>query len=204
MQPKHPRDSETIMSELMMPQHANIMGNVFGGVVLSLVDRVAAVAAIRHASKPCVTVSVDKVDFKEPIHVGELLTAYARVNFAGRSSMEVGVKIIAENVLTGVKRHTNSCYVTYVALDEQGVPTQVPPIVPETPDEKRRPRCRRSYPRRPMKSGDTTEPPSGAPLGSWIADTIRGQVNKNCGLRISDCGFDDRSSNPQSAIDNPQ
>ena len=112
MQPKHPRDSETIMSELMMPQHANIMGNVFGGVVLSLVDRVAAVAAIRHASKPCVTVSVDKVDFKEPIHVGELLTAYARVNFAGRTSMEVGVKIIAENVLTGVRRHTNSCYVT--------------------------------------------------------------------------------------------
>src|SRR5438876_6684258 len=138
MQPKHPRDSETIMSELMMPQHANIMGNVFGGVVLSLVDRVAAVAAIRHASKPCVTVSVDKVDFKEPIHVGELLTAYARVNFAGRSSMEVGVKIIAENVLTGGRRHTNSCYVTYVALDEQGVPTQVPPIVPETADEKRR------------------------------------------------------------------
>jgi len=138
MQPKHPRDSETITSELMMPQHANIMGNVFGGVILSLVDRVAAVAAIRHASKPCVTVSVDKVDFKEPIHVGELLTAYSRVNFAGRTSMEVGVKIIAENVLTGEKRHTNSCYVTYVALDDTGVPTEVPPIVPETPDEKRR------------------------------------------------------------------
>src|SRR5213596_1642729 len=93
---------------------------------------------VTHASKPCVTVSVDKVDFKEPIHGGELLTAYARVNFAGRTSMEVGVKIIAENVLTGVRRHTNSCYVTYVALDEQGVPTQVPPIVPETADEKRR------------------------------------------------------------------
>jgi len=131
------RDSETIMSELMMPQHANIMGNVFGGVILSLVDRVAAVAAIRHASKPCVTVSVDKVDFKEPIHVGELLTAYARVNFAGRSSMEVGVKIIAENVLTGVRRHTNSCYVTYVALDGQACRLSAA-IVPETPDEKRR------------------------------------------------------------------
>ena len=138
MHAKHPRESETVMSELMMPQHANIMGNVFGGVVLALVDRVAAVAAIRHAGKPCVTVSVDKVDFREPIHVGELLTAYARVNFAGRTSMEVGVKIIAENVLTGDKRHTNSCYVTYVALDDKGVPTGVPPIVPETPDEKRR------------------------------------------------------------------
>src|SRR5919109_4946799 len=135
---RHPRESEAIMTELMMPNHANIMGNVFGGHILSLVDRVAAVAAIRHARKPCVTVSVDKVDFREPIHVGELVTAYARVNFAGRTSMEVGVKIIAENVLTGERRHTNSCYVTYVALDDKGVPTQVPPIVPETPDEKRR------------------------------------------------------------------
>jgi len=138
MQARHPRESEAIMSELMMPQHANIMGNVFGGVILSLVDRVAAVAAIRHARKPCVTVSVDKVDFKEPIHVGELLTAHARVNYAGRTSMEVGVKIIAENVLSGERRHTNSCYVTYVALDDHGQPTEVPPVVPETPDEKRR------------------------------------------------------------------
>ena len=138
MTARHPRDSETVMSELMMPQHANIMGNVFGGVILSLVDRVAAVCAIRHASRQCVTVSVDKVDFKEPIHVGELITAYARVNFAGRTSMEVGVKIIAENVLTGQRRHTNSCYVTYVALDNNGVPTEVPSITPETPDEKRR------------------------------------------------------------------
>jgi len=138
MQPRHPRESEAVLTELMMPHHANIMGNVFGGHILSLVDRVAAVAAIRHSRKPCVTVSVDKVDFKEPIHVGELVTALARVNFAGHSSMEVGVKIIAENVLTGDKRNTNSCYVTYVALDDKGQPTEVPPILPETPDEKRR------------------------------------------------------------------
>ncbi|PYO35585.1 MAG: acyl-CoA thioesterase, partial [Gemmatimonadetes bacterium] len=96
MKGRHPRDSETVMSELMMPQHANIMGNVFGGVVLALVDRVAAVAAIRHSHRQCVTVSVDKVDFREPIHVGELLTAYARVNFAGKTSMEVGVKVLSE------------------------------------------------------------------------------------------------------------
>ena len=138
MPKKHPQESETVMSELMMPQHANVMGNVFGGVILAFVDRVAAVAAIRHAGRQCVTVSVDKVDFKEPIHVGELVTAYARVNYAGRTSMEVGVKIIAENVLSGEKHHTNSCYVTYVALDDTGVPTPVPPIVPETADEKRR------------------------------------------------------------------
>ena len=135
---RHPRESESVLTELMMPNHANLMGNVFGGHILSLVDRVAAVAAIRHAQKPCVTVSVDKVDFKEPIHVGELVTAFARVNFAGRTSMEVGVKIVAENVLTAEKRHTNSCYVTYVALDENGQPTPVAPIVPETADEKRR------------------------------------------------------------------
>lgn len=138
MQARHPSESEAIMAELMMPQHANVMGNVFGGVILALVDRVAAVCAIRHSRRPCVTVSVDKVDFREPIHVGELITAYARVNFAGKTSMEVGVKIVAENVLTGEKRHTNSCYVTYVALDEAGQPTEVPPILPQTEDEKRR------------------------------------------------------------------
>ena len=138
MKSRHPRESEAVLTELMMPHHANIMGNVFGGHILSLVDRVAAVAAIRHSRRPCVTVSVDKVDFREPIRVGELVTAFARVNFAGRTSMEIGVKVIAENVMSGDKRHTNSCYLTYVALDEAGAPTPVPPVVPETPDEKRR------------------------------------------------------------------
>jgi len=135
---RHPRESESVLTELMMPHHANVMGNVFGGHLLSLVDRVAAVAAIRHSRRQCVTVSVDKVDFREPIRVGELVTASARVNFAGRTSMEIGVKVIAENVLTGEKRHTNSCYLTYVALDDSGEPTAVPPVLPETPDEKRR------------------------------------------------------------------
>jgi acyl-CoA hydrolase len=138
MQGRHPRESEVVISELMMPQHANVMGNVFGGVLLGLVDKVAAVAAVRHARRPCVTVSVDRVDFREPIRVGELVTAFGRVNFAGRTSMEVGVKVIAENVLTGDRRHTNSCYLTYVALDDDGRPTAVPPVIPETEDEKRR------------------------------------------------------------------
>jgi acyl-CoA hydrolase len=138
MQGRHPGESEAVMSELMMPQHANIMGNVFGGVILALVDRVAAVSAMRHARRQCVTVSVDKVDFREPIHVGELITAYARVNFAGHTSMEVGVKIEAENVLSGEKRHTNSCYITYVALDDNGQPAEVPPILPQTDEEKAR------------------------------------------------------------------
>ena len=136
--PKPVRDSVTTMSELMMPNMANNMGNVFGGVILSLVDRVAAVAATRHARRPCVTVSVDQVDFKEPIYLGELVTAQASVNFTGRTSMEVGVRIESENLLTGKKRGTNSCYVTYVAVDERGKPTPVPPVVPETEEEKRR------------------------------------------------------------------
>lgn len=126
------------MSELMMPNMANNMGNVFGGVILSLVDRAAAVAATRHARKPCVTVSVDRVDFHEPIFLGELVTALASVNFTGRTSLEVGVRIEAENLLTGRRRHTNSCYVTYVAVDEKGRPTPVAPVLPESEDEKRR------------------------------------------------------------------
>lgn len=138
MDERHPHDSEATMTELMMPHHANVLGNVFGGVVLSLVDRVAAVAAMRHARRTCVTVSVDKVDFREPIRIGELVTACARVNFTGRTSMEVGVKVEAEDVITGEKRHTNSCYVTLVALDEHGRPAAIPELVPQTEEEQRR------------------------------------------------------------------
>jgi acyl-CoA hydrolase len=138
--------SQAVMTELMMPQHANNLGNVFGGVILSLIDRVAAVAATRHARGPCVTVSVDRVDFLEPIHLGELVTAYASVNYAGHTSMEVGVRIEAENLLTGERRHTNSCYVTYVAIDVHGRPTAVPPVRPETEGEQRR--CRAAEQRR--------------------------------------------------------
>jgi uncharacterized protein (TIGR00369 family) len=130
--------SQTVMSELMMPQHANNLGNVFGGVILSLIDRVAAVAATRHAHGPCVTVSIDRVDFLLPIHLGELVTAHASVNYAGRTSMEVGVRIEAENLLTGERRHTNSCYVTYVAIDAHGRPAPVAPVRPETEAERRR------------------------------------------------------------------
>jgi acyl-CoA hydrolase len=126
------------MTELMMPHMANLLGNVFGGVILSLVDRVAAVAAIRHAGGPCVTVSVDQVDFKEPIHVGELVVAKASVNYVGRTSMEVGVQIHAEDVPTGKRRHTNTCYVTFVAIDNEGRPRRVASVVPESSEEQRR------------------------------------------------------------------
>lgn len=138
LNPKPPQLSHSTMTELMMPNMANSLGNVFGGVILSLVDRVAAVAAIRHARGPCVTVSVDRVDFREPIHVGELVTARASVNHVGRTSMYVGVRVEAENIMSGTVRHTNSCYLTFVAIDEQGMPVPVPPLFPQTAEEKRR------------------------------------------------------------------
>jgi uncharacterized protein (TIGR00369 family) len=126
------------MSELMMPNMANNLGQVFGGVILSLVDRVAAVAAIRHARQSCVTVSVDRVDFHEPIHLGELVIARASVNYVGRTSMEVGVRIEAEDLVTGVRRHTNSCYVTFVAIGTDGHPVPVRPLLLETEEDRRR------------------------------------------------------------------
>jgi len=125
-------------SEIMMPQHANNLGHVFGGVILSMMDRTSAVAAIRHSRSDCVTVSVDRVDFREPIHLGELVIMKASVNFVGRTSMEVGVRIEAENLVSGNRRHTNSCYLTFVAIDDNGRPVEVPSLVTETADERRR------------------------------------------------------------------
>jgi acyl-CoA hydrolase len=132
------RESQHESSEMMMPQHANNLGHVFGGVILSMLDRVAAVAAIRHARQNCVTVSVDRVDFREPIHLGDLVVMRASVNYVGRTSMEVGVRVEAENLATGERRHTNSCYLTFVAIDKNHRPVQIPPVTPETEDEKRR------------------------------------------------------------------
>lgn len=151
LEPRPCAASQATMTELMMPHMANNLGNVFGGVVLSLVDRVAAVAAIRHARNPCVTVSFDRVDFHEPIYLGELLIARSSVNFVGRTSMEVGVRIEAENLLTGDKRHTNSCYVTFVAIDKEGKPVPVPPVLAETAVEKRRYEAARERRRRRLE-----------------------------------------------------
>jgi acyl-CoA hydrolase len=138
MDGKPPRLSHTTIAEVMMPHMANTLGNVHGGVLLGMMDRVAAVSAIRHAQRICVTVSVDRVHFREPIHLGELVTMNSSVNYAHRTSIEVGVRVTAENLLSGVKRHTNSCYLTFVALDENGRPAEVPPVLPETEEEKAR------------------------------------------------------------------
>ena len=122
----------------MMPQHANVLGHVFGGVMLSMMDTTAAVSAIRHARMACVTVSVDRVDFREPIHVGDLVVMKSSVNFVGKTSMEIGVRVETENLVTGLRRHTNSCYLTFVAINRDGKPVPVPPLKPETEDELRR------------------------------------------------------------------
>jgi acyl-CoA hydrolase len=125
-------------SELMMPHHANNLGHVFGGVMLSMMDKTAAIAAFRHCRKNVVTASIDRVDFREPIHLGDLVVMKASVNFVGRTSMEVGVRVEAEELLSGRRRHTNSCYLTFVAVDPNGRPIEIPGVTPETPDEKRR------------------------------------------------------------------
>ena len=125
-------------SEIMMPQDANVLGHVFGGAVLSMMDKTAAVSAFRHARSAVVTVSIDRVDFREPIHVGDLVIMKASVNFTGRTSMEIGVRVEAEDLITGRRRHTNSCYLTFVAVDRNGRPAEVAPVIPETEIEKRR------------------------------------------------------------------
>lgn len=121
-----------------MPHHANNLGHVFGGVMLGMMDKTAAVAAFRHCRLHVVTASIDRVDFREPIHVGDLVVMKASVNFVGRTSMEVGVRVEAEELLTGRRRHTNSCYLTFVAVDRNGRPIEIPGLVPETDEDRRR------------------------------------------------------------------
>lgn len=132
--PRH----QLAMTVLMTPDMANFSGNVHGGTILKLLDQVAYACASRYAGQYVVTLSVDQVMFKESIHVGELVTFLASVNFVGRTSLEIGVKVVAEDIRQGSKRHTNSCYFTMVAVDEQGKSTQVPAFEPLTATERRR------------------------------------------------------------------
>src|SRR5437867_165463 len=118
--------SKTIIAVQMLPSDANPMGNIHGGAILKLVDMAAAAAALRHARENVVTASLDRMDFIQPVYVGNLLTLKASVNYVGKTSMEVGVRVEAEDLRTGKIAHTNSSYLTYVALDDQGQPTMVP------------------------------------------------------------------------------
>lgn len=126
------------MTVLMTPDMANFSGKVHGGHILKLLDQVAYACASRYAGLYVVTLSVDRVQFRHPIRVGELVTFLASVNYTGRSSMEVGIKVVAEDIHNGVATHTNSCFFTMVAMDEQGKPAEVTPLVPNNEEERRR------------------------------------------------------------------
>jgi len=127
-----------VIAELIPPEAANFSGKAHGGYLLHSLDRVAYACATRYAENYTVTLSVDQVVFREPVYVGELVTYKASINRVGKTSMEVGIKVIAENLKTGENRHTNTCYFTMVALDKDGKPTQVPAYTPKTEEQKRR------------------------------------------------------------------
>src|SRR3989338_3758627 len=130
--------SRVIMSQLMMPNDANHLGFVHGGTILSIVDKVAFVCACRHAESLCVTACVDSVAFRSSIKVGQLVTFLASVNYVGDTSVEIGIKIVAEDLVSRRQTHTNSCYVTMVSLDDKGRPRQVPKLILKSVQDKRR------------------------------------------------------------------
>ena len=130
--------SRTEMVEVVLPQDANVFGNILGGRVMHLVDIAAAITAHRHCRSMAVTASVDHIDFRNPIRIGEVITLKASLNRAFHTSMEIGVKVFSEDLLTGEKKHTTSAYVTFVALDENYRPKLVPPVICETAEDRRR------------------------------------------------------------------
>ncbi len=116
----------------MLPEHANPYGNVHGGIIMKMIDEAGAICAMRHAHRPCVTVAIDSITFLSPVHLGELLCCTAEVTYVGKTSIEVEVRVAAENPMTGDVTHTNGAYLVYVALDDTGAPHPVPPLMLET------------------------------------------------------------------------
>jgi uncharacterized protein (TIGR00369 family) len=135
---KSMRASRINLAQLMQPEHANNLGNVHGGWVMKLVDEAGALACMRHAQRRVVTVAIDSMVFSNPIKIGDLVNITAEVTYAGRTSMEAEVQVQAENPITGEKTHTNTAYLVYVALDDEGKPTAVPPVEAETEEEKQK------------------------------------------------------------------
>ena len=130
--------SKTTITELMIPSYANFGGKIHGGILLSLMDKVAYACASKHAGNYCVTVSMDNVEFLQPVEVGDLVSLHASVNYVGSTSMVIGIKVIAENVKVGSVKHTNTSYVTMVAKDDDNKPAKVPPLILENKEEVRR------------------------------------------------------------------
>lgn len=156
-----PGNAQLSMTVLMTPDMANFSGNVHGGTLLKYLDEVAYACASRYAGCYVVTLSVDQVIFREPIHVGELVTFLASVNYSGRTSMEVGIKVITENIRERSVRHTNSCFFTMVAVDELGKPAPIPALEPTTADAERR---RRRTPPAPGPAAPADPPRTAAAL----------------------------------------
>lgn len=138
LQPVPVSQSVTCMSEIVLPSHTNALDSVFGGVIMSWIDIAAAISAQRHARMPVVTASIDALNFVAPVYKGWIVNLRASVNFVSRTSMEVGVRVDAENPIMGRTFHTASAYLTFVALGSDGKPTLVPPVVSETDEQKRR------------------------------------------------------------------
>ncbi len=138
LDPKPVRASRISIAQLMQPEHANNLGNVHGGWIMKLVDEAGALACMRHARRRVVTVAIDSMVFRQPIRIGDLVILTAEVTYTGRTSVEAEVQVQAENPITGERTHTNTAYLVYVALDDAGDPTPVPPILAETEDEKRK------------------------------------------------------------------
>lgn len=136
--PKSVRASRVTLSQLMHPEHANLLGNVHGGWIMKLVDEAGALACMRHAQKKVVTVAIDSMTFRQPIRIGDLIILNAEVTYTGKTSMEAEVQVLAENPVTGEQIHTNNAYLVYVALDDEGHPTKVPGLIVETEEEKER------------------------------------------------------------------
>ena len=130
--------SQVVISELMLPSHSNFNGKIHGGYILSLLDQIAFACASKHSRAYCVTASVDTVDFLKPIEIGELVTMKASVNYVGRSSMVIGIRVESENIQTGAIKHCNSSYFTMVAKDKEGNSIEVPGLVLKSDDEIRR------------------------------------------------------------------
>lgn len=130
--------SRVMIAQLMSPEHANNLGNVHGGWIMKLVDEAGALACMRHAQQRVVTVAVDQLMFHQPIRTTDLVTIQAEVSFVGRTSMEAEVQVIAENPITGEYTHTNMAYLVYVALDDHGQPVEVPRLIPENEEQRRR------------------------------------------------------------------
>ncbi|MGI6776510.1 MAG: acyl-CoA thioesterase [Acetivibrionales bacterium] len=134
---KHPADSQVEMTELVLPNDTNLLGNLLGGRLMHWIDIAGALAASRHSNRVVATVAIDSLDFRHPVRVGERVILKAKLTWAGRTSMEVTVKVYAENMKTGNTIMTNKAFITFVALDDEGKSTEVPPLYPETEEEKK-------------------------------------------------------------------